>query len=119
MGTTKDIRDAVRAELSFDPLVDDTAITVKNMNGDVALNGTVPSYPQYMEAAAAARRVQGVTSVHNHLMVILPAGDYRDDPTLTTMANNALVLNVTVPAEAEASASNENVWLTGTLSDGL
>jgi len=119
MGTTKDIRDAVQAELSFDPLVDDTAVTVKNMNGDVALNGTVPSYPQYMEAAATARRVQGVTSVHNHLMVILPAGDYRDDPTLTTMANNALALNVTVPADVEASASDGNVWLTGTVSYGL
>jgi osmotically-inducible protein OsmY len=119
MGTTKDIRDAVQAELSFDPLVDDTAITVKNMNGDVALNGTVPSYPQYMEAAAAARRVQGVTSVHNHLMVVLPAGDYRDDPTLTTMANNALELSVTVPAEVEASASDGNIWLTGSVSYGL
>ena len=115
----KDIRAAVVKELDFDPLVDAAGITVKNMNGDVALNGTVPSYPQDTEAAAAARRVHGVTSVHNHLMVILPTGDYRDDPTLTTMANNALVLNVTVPAEAEASASNENVWLTGTLSDGL
>jgi hypothetical protein len=24
-----------------------------NINGDVALNGTVPSYPQYLEAAVA------------------------------------------------------------------
>ena len=35
-----------------------------DMGGDVALNGTVPSYPQYLEAATAARRVVGVTSVH-------------------------------------------------------
>jgi osmotically-inducible protein OsmY len=47
MATTKDIREAVKAELGFDPLVDESKITVKNMNGDVALNGTVPSYPQY------------------------------------------------------------------------
>lgn len=119
MATTKDIREAVKAELSFDPLVDDTAITVKNMNGDVALNGTVPSYPQYMEAGAAARRVQGVTSVHNHLMVVLPPGDYRDDATLTTMANNALALNITVPGDVEASASDGNIWLTGSVSYGL
>jgi hypothetical protein len=97
--------------------VDDTSITVKNLNGDVALNGTVPSYPQYRQAAAAARRVQGVTSVHNHLMVVLPASDYRDDPMLTTIANNALALNVTVPAASiEASASDGNIWLTGTVS---
>jgi BON domain len=56
MSQTKDIRDAVERELSYDPLVDDSDISVKNINGDVALNGTVPSYPQYLEAAAAARR---------------------------------------------------------------
>ena len=47
MGATKDIRAAVQAELSFDPLVDATGITIRNMNGEVGLNGTVPSYPQY------------------------------------------------------------------------
>ena len=40
----KDIREAVQKELDFDPLVDPTGISVKSMNGDVALNGTVPSY---------------------------------------------------------------------------
>ena len=29
MATTKDIRDAVKAELSFDPLVDESSITVR------------------------------------------------------------------------------------------
>ena len=95
---TKDIREAVQKELEFDPLVDASGITVKNMNGDVALNGTVPSYPQYLEAAAAAKRVQGVTRVHNHLMVDLPSADYRDDPMLTTAANNALAMTSPCPA---------------------
>ena len=72
MGKIKDIRAAVEDELSFDPLVDAADITVRNMGGDVALTGTVPSYPQYLEAAAAARRVARVTSVHNHLEVVLP-----------------------------------------------
>jgi osmotically-inducible protein OsmY len=67
MGKTKDVRDAVEAELAFDPLVDATGITGKNLNGDVALNGTVPSYPQYLEAAAAAQRIAGVKNVYNHL----------------------------------------------------
>jgi hypothetical protein len=31
----KDIRDAVQKELEFDPLVDASGISVKNMNGDV------------------------------------------------------------------------------------
>lgn len=118
MGKSKDIRTAVEDELIFDPLVDASTITVKNMNGDVALNGTVPSYPQYLEAADAARRVAGVTSVHNHLEVVLPQSDYRDDPVLTTTANDALALNVTVPDTVEATARNGNITLTGTVNYG-
>jgi osmotically-inducible protein OsmY len=110
---TKDIREAVQTELEFDPLVETSHITVKNMKGDVALNGTVPNYPQYLQAAAAAKRVHGVTRVHNHLMVELPLPDYRDDPMLTTAANNALSMNVTVPRTVEASATDGDVWLTG------
>ena len=113
MGTTKDIRDAVEAELEFDPLVDDGDIHVVNVNGDVALNGTVPSYPQYLEAAAATQRVAGVRNVHNHLQVVLPDEDYRDDAILTTAANNTLALNVTVPDGVEATARDGNLTLTG------
>ncbi len=113
----KDIRELVQKELDFDPLVDASGISVKNMNGDVALTGIVPSYPQYLQAAAATKRVQGVTRVHNHLMVLLPAEDYRDDAMLTTAANNALTQNVTVPRGVEASASDGNIWLTGMVSN--
>ena len=118
MGTTKDIRDAVEAELKYDPLIDATDITVRNINGDVALNGTVPSYPQYLDAAVAAQRVAGVKNVHNHLAVMLPDGDYRDDAMLTTAANNALALNVTVPDGVEATAYDGNLTLTGTVKYG-
>ena len=113
MGTTKDIRDAVNAELKYDPLVDDADIHVVNASGDVALNGTVPSYPQYAEAAAAAQRVGGVKNVHNHLEVVLPDADVRDDAMLTTAANNALKLDVTVPDGVEAATSDGNLVLTG------
>src|SRR6266516_1120230 len=115
MGTTKDIREAVEAELEFDPLVDDADIHVVNSNGDVALNGTVPSYPQYLEAVVAAQRVTGVRNVNNHLQVVLPDEDYRDDAMLTTAANNALTLNVTVPDGVEATARDGNLTLTGTV----
>ncbi len=118
MGKAKDIREATEAELSFDPLVDATDMSVRNMNGDVALNGTVPSYPQYLEAAAAAQRVAGVKNVHNHLEVMLLPDDYRDDAMLTTAANNALIANVTVPDGVEATASNGNLTLTGTVGYG-
>jgi osmotically-inducible protein OsmY len=118
MSQTKDIRAAVEGELSYDPLVDDSEISVKNINGDVALNGTVPSYPQYLEAAAAARRVAGVKNLQNHLEVVLPSRDYRDDAPLTTTANDALTLNIAVPDGLEATAKNGNITLTGIVSNG-
>ena len=118
MGTIKDVRHAIEAELEFDPLVDDADIHIVNINGDVALNGTVPSYPQYLEAAAAAQRVASVRNVHNHLQVVLPDEDYRDDAILTTVANNALALNVTVPDGVEATALDGNLTLTGAVRYG-
>jgi osmotically-inducible protein OsmY len=113
MGKTRDIRAAVEAELTVDPRVDATDIVAKNLRGEVALHGTVPSYPQLLAAGTAARRVAGVTAVHNHLEVVLPPGDYRDDAMLTTAANNALVGNVTVPPGIEATARDGNVELVG------
>ncbi len=116
MSKTKDVRAAVEAEFGFDPLVDSADIKVMNIAGDVTLAGTVPSYPQYLEAAAAARRVAGVTMVHNNLMVVLPDSDYRDDVKLATAANNALAHNVTVPEQVEALADDGDITLTGTVS---
>jgi osmotically-inducible protein OsmY len=115
MGKTRDVREAVETELSYDPLLDATDISVKNINGHVALTGTVPSYPQYLEAAQAAWRVAGVTEVHNNLEVVLPPDSVRDDATLTTTANNALAANATAPESVEATARNGNLTLTGTV----
>jgi len=89
-----------------------------NVTGDVALNGTVPDYPQYLAAAAAAQRVSGVQNVYNHLEVVLPEAGFRDDAMLTTAANNALALDVTVPDGVEATASDGNLTLAGTVSFG-
>jgi hypothetical protein len=54
-----------------------------------------------------------VTAVHNHLEVVLPSGDYRDDAMLTTAANNALTQNFTVPPGIEATARDGNIELIG------
>jgi len=118
MGNTKDIRAAVEKELEFDPMVDSRDIAVRNIDGDVTLTGTVPSYPQYLAAAGAGRRVAGVTGLHNHLEVVLPDSHYRDDVQLATAANNALAQNVTVPDGVEATAEDGNITLTGTVNFG-
>ena len=118
LSKTKDIRAAVEKELGFDSTVDSADITVANINGDVTLAGTVPSYPQYLEAAAATRRVAGVTGVHNRLEVVLPESSHRDDVKLGTAANNALAQNVAVPDGVEATAYDGDINLTGTVSYG-
>jgi hypothetical protein len=102
--------------LDFDSPANAADIAIKNMNGDVALNGSVPSCPQYREATA--RRVHGMTSGHNHLMVILPPPSCRDDPALTTAANNPFALNIRVLDVVEATVGDGSVSLTGTARDG-
>jgi osmotically-inducible protein OsmY len=59
-----------------------------------------------------------VKNVHNHLAVVLPDEDYRDDAWLTTAASNALTLNVTVPDGVEATARDGNLTLTGPVEFG-
>jgi osmotically-inducible protein OsmY len=112
------ISDAVVEDLTFDPDVDASDIAVEDRDGEVALTGSVPSYPQYMEAAAVASRVPGVSGVHNYLAVAMPPGDYRDDPTLTAMANDALTLGRTVAVGVAAMAKNGHVTLTGAVRCG-
>src|SRR6266550_851269 len=67
MGDTVDVGDAVADELIFDPDVDASDITVRTVNGKVALAGSVPSYPEYLAAVADARRIAGVRNVRNDL----------------------------------------------------
>ena len=59
MGKSNDIRAAVIDDLTFDPDVDASDIRVEEMDGEVVLTGSVPSYPQYVQAAAVAARGRG------------------------------------------------------------
>ncbi len=113
MSETNDIRPAVIDDLTFDPDVDASDITVENRDGEVVLAGSVPSYPQYLQAATGAGRVAGVTDVRNQMEVALPPGDHRDDSTLAATANDALTLGHTVTVGVEAAAKNGDVTLTG------
>ena len=119
MRVADEIRDEVEDRLTFDPDVDASHIAVENLDGEIILSGTVPSYPGSMAAAAAARSVIGVRDVRNHLDVALPPGDCRDDMTLTAAANDALTLNEAVPVGVVAAARDGGVTLTGTVRDGL
>jgi len=118
MGKSSDIRAAVIDDLTFDPDVDASDIRVTEMNGDVVLTGSVPSYPQYVQAAAVTARAIGVRCVRNHLQVALSPGDHRDDLTLAAMASEALTLGGTVPEGVEATAKDGDIALTGSVPTG-
>jgi len=114
MGDIEDVGDALADELTFDPDVDASGITVRTVNGEVMLAGTVPSYPQYLAAAAAAaRRIAGDRNVRNDLEIRLPPDDVRDDTELAKAANDALTLNEATPVGVAAKAANGDVILTG------
>jgi len=116
MSTDRNMAAAVQKELVSDPLLDAKDIVVEVTGGVVSLTGTVPSQAQRTEAAAAARRVAGVTTVDAMLAVALPADDYGDDVVLARLANQALAANAAVPDSVKATASNGNLFLTGTVS---
>jgi osmotically-inducible protein OsmY len=116
MGASGDIRAAVSAELRVDPLVDTDDIEVKMFGGDVSLNGTVPSQAQRSEAAVAARRAAGGTTVHNLLDVAQPSQDWGDDAALAQVVNQALAADADVPEGIRAGAREGNVVLTGMVS---
>ena len=112
----RDIRAAVYQELVTDPLIDAADIVVKIFSDHVSLDGTVPSQDQRAAAGAAARRVAGVTVVHNLLDVALPSGDYLEDAALAQRVNGALAANRAVPDGVRATAREGDVFLTGTVS---
>jgi osmotically-inducible protein OsmY len=112
----RDIRAAVYEALVADPRIDADDIVVEFLLDDVTLNGTVPSQAQRSEAAAAAQRVAGATTVRNLLAVALPSTDYGDDTALAQLVNEALAANRAVPDGIRATCREGDVFLSGMVS---
>ena len=68
----------VREQLDWDPILDDTRITVKADDGRVILNGAVPTYSEVELAAEDAWDVGGVKAVDNELLVGLTGAAIAD-----------------------------------------
>jgi osmotically-inducible protein OsmY len=103
----------VAAELSWDPKVDSTDITVSVAGGRVTLHGTVTRFRQKREADNAARRVYGVTAIGNFLEVHIPHQDRRADADVRADVGHALALNDLIPATVQASVKAGLVTLSG------
>jgi osmotically-inducible protein OsmY len=109
-----ELRVDVEEELFWDPRVDNEAIAVSTDAGYVTLRGTVGSFREKREAANAAKRVYGVTSVDNELSVRLLDDERRDDADVRGGVLQALMLDAAVPTTIDASVKDGIVTLTGT-----
>ena len=107
------LRAQVAAELSWDPKVDSTDITVSAEGGMVTLHGTVASCRHKREADNAARRVHGVTGISNYLEVHIPDRDRRADADVHADVRQALALNCLIPATVKARVQAGLVTLSG------
>jgi len=79
----------VKEELEWNPDLDASDIASRSTSGVATLAGFVKSYTDKYEAEAAAKRVAGVSGVHD-LEVRLPAIDQRPDPDIARDAVAAL-----------------------------
>jgi len=96
--TDRQIELMVRDQLRWDSRVEEENLSVSVSNAVVTLEGTVPSASASRQAVVDARRVPGVRSVENRLVVGHPGAD-PDDRILAAAIESGLKLNPEVDAE--------------------
>lgn len=105
------LRDAVLAQLEWDPAVDASGIGVTTHEGAVTLTGTINTYAGKLAAERAAKQVRGVRAVANNLEVKLIAG--RTDADIAADAATILRLHSEIPTEVQATVHHGQLRLTG------
>jgi VCBS repeat-containing protein len=105
------IQSDIRAELAWDPRVDERDIVVLVDDGVATLSGTVPSYADKWAAERAAERVSAVKAVANELAVAVPLRFQRTDTDIAQAVVNALAWDVQVP-DSRIKAAVTNGWVT-------
>jgi osmotically-inducible protein OsmY len=107
------LRQAVVSELSADPAVRGIEIGVAVEDGVVTLTGHVESLQARVAAERAVKRVEGVRSLANDLLV-KQRGE-RTDTDIAREALHRLRNNVSVPPEVQAVVSDGCITLDGTV----
>ncbi len=107
--TDQALRDAVLAELRWDPKITSPDIGVAVKDGVVTLAGFVSSYWEKDAAEKAAKRVYGVRGVANDLEVKLVSS--RTDPEIARDAIHEIESHVSLPAD-RIKVTVRNDWVT-------
>jgi osmotically-inducible protein OsmY len=105
------LHELVENELSWDPEIQSTSISVAAKEGVVTLSGYVANYAERMAAERAALRVQGVRAVANDLQVKLL--HERVDPEIATDAATALQNHLSIPKTVKAAVRSGHITLEG------
>jgi len=109
-----ELREAVLNELAADPGVRGIEIGVAVEDGVITLTGHVESLQSRIAAERAVKRVDGVRSIANDLLV-KQQGE-RTDTEIAREALHRLRNNVSIPPEVRAVVSNGCITLDGTVS---
>ena len=100
----------VNSELSWDPYLDSSRITVSTNDGKVTLSGAVDTYYDSLLASEDAWSVGGVSTVDNDLMVG-PVGEVLADVAIAAKCDAALDADRFVP-EGAVAADVIDGWVT-------
>jgi osmotically-inducible protein OsmY len=111
MSQDRQLQNAVRAELDWEPSIDAARIGVAADAGVVTLSGHVANYAQKQAAETAARRVKGVKAVAEEIQVRLPFDVRRTDDEIAAAAVHRLAWDVLIPKDA-IKVKVENGWMT-------
>lgn len=103
----KDVRDAIL----WEPLLNDTEITVTADEGVVTLTGTVDSYVKKSEAEDAAKQVAGVLAVLVNIEIRLKGQAEKTDEEIAADIATAFYWNQLVPAD-KIRIRVEKGWVT-------
>jgi osmotically-inducible protein OsmY len=106
-----DIQRDLKAELQWDPSIDDSSIQVTVEKGVVTLTGDVHHGSQSRAVEDIAKRIRGVRAIANDLQVKIPLMGERSDSAVAIAAAHALQWDIVTGNLKVQSVVNEG-WVT-------
>jgi len=111
MSSDNELKQAVLAELAWEPSVTAAHIGVTANNGVVTLSGHVKTFMEKHAAERAASRVKGVKAVAEEIEVQLPFEIKRGDEAVAAAAIERLSWDVVVPRDS-VKVKVQSGWIT-------
>ncbi|MGJ9404959.1 BON domain-containing protein [Nesterenkonia aurantiaca] len=111
--TDRVLQRGVEAELSWSPDLDASGIEIHVEDSAVTASGVVGSYAEFLAVGRAMRRVRGVTSAINKVVVQAENSRWVTDADIRRIVDHALTWSTTVPRTVKSRVLNRHVILTG------